>query len=145
MLASMQGIVDQLGDTMQMAGVGIGLVAGFMVFNAFLMSITQRRQQIGALRALGMTRGQVMRLVLGEALLTAIIGTIVGVIAGPLMGYGVIEVARVALAGVFAFEPGSPAASSVAVAVAVGIGITLLAVAIPAAGSGPAGRAAREP
>src|SRR5512139_959138 len=59
MMASMQGIIDQLGDTMQMAGVGIGLVAGFMVFNAFLMSITQRRQQIGALRSLGMTRRQV--------------------------------------------------------------------------------------
>ena len=80
MLASMQGIIDQLGDTMQMAGVGIGLVAGFMVFNAFLMSITQRRRQIGALRSLGMTRGQVMRLVLGEALVTAVIGTLAGVL-----------------------------------------------------------------
>ncbi|MEE8389437.1 MAG: FtsX-like permease family protein, partial [Anaerolineae bacterium] len=71
-------------------GVAILVAAGFLIFNAFAMAITQRKRQIGALRALGMTRRQVMRLVLVEALLIGGIGTLLGLVAGPLLGGGLI-------------------------------------------------------
>ena len=80
------GLLDQLDSMLTLVGVGITFAAGFLVFNAFAMSITQRRRQIGALRLLGMTRRQVMRLVLGEALVTGSAGTLVGLVAGPLLG-----------------------------------------------------------
>ena len=85
-----QGLFDQLAMMLNLIGVVITVAAGFLVFNAFGMSITQRRQQIGALRSLGMTRGQVIRLVLLEGLLTAIIGVVVGLVVGPMMGRGII-------------------------------------------------------
>ena len=58
----MTGLLEYLGQMLALVGVGISVAAGFLVFNAFLMSVTQRRQQIGSLRSLGMTRQQVMRL-----------------------------------------------------------------------------------
>jgi ABC-type lipoprotein export system ATPase subunit len=47
----------------------VALAAGFMVFNACLMSVMQRRQPAGVLRALGMTRRQVLPFMFAEALL----------------------------------------------------------------------------
>ena len=43
----------------------MGAVIGLM--NIMLVSVTERTQEIGMLRAVGMTRGQVVRMVLAEA------------------------------------------------------------------------------
>jgi putative ABC transport system permease protein len=62
------------------------LVGLFLIFNAFAVSVTQRRAQIGILRALGVTRGQIQSLFLGESLLLGLLGSIAGVAAGILLG-----------------------------------------------------------
>ncbi|MEE8392010.1 MAG: adenylate/guanylate cyclase domain-containing protein, partial [Anaerolineae bacterium] len=90
----------------------------------------------GALRALGMTRRQVMQLVLVEALLTGGIGTLLGLVAGPLLGGGLIALPRGAgaLLGttLAVFGESSISLSSFVVATALGMGITSLSVLIPA-------------
>jgi putative ABC transport system permease protein len=59
------------------------LVAGaFVILNAFLMNLGERRRQLAILRALGATRAQVHRLLLREALLLGIAGTLVGIALG---------------------------------------------------------------
>ncbi len=63
-------------------GLIILFAAGFVILNAFAMSVTGRTREIGALRALGMTRRQVMRAVLAEAGLLGLLGTGVGGLAG---------------------------------------------------------------
>jgi putative ABC transport system permease protein len=63
-------------------GLIILFAAGFVILNAFAMSVTGRMREIGALRALGMTRRQVMRGVLAEAGLIGSIGTVAGVLIG---------------------------------------------------------------
>ncbi|MBP7694097.1 MAG: ABC transporter permease, partial [Anaerolineales bacterium] len=128
-----QGLWSQLDPAFKGIGAGIMLAAGFLIFNTFAMSVTQRRQQIGALRALGMTRGQVLRMVLTEALLVGGAGTVLGVLLGPLVGRGLIALMRSlqnSLLNVFVSAEPSPL--SYGLAIALGLGITLLASLVPA-------------
>ncbi len=129
----MTGLLEQLGATLQMVGVGITLAAGFLIFNAFAMAVTQRRRQIGALRALGMTRRQVLRLVLVESLAVGGLGTLFGLVAGPLLGKGTIALMKVILGeGVFVFSTSNPSLSSLLLATVLGMGIALLSALVPA-------------
>src|SRR5437762_12796886 len=56
------------------------LIGIFLIFNAFSVSVSQRRVQIGILRALGQTRVQIQGMFLGESLVLGAIGSIVGVV-----------------------------------------------------------------
>lgn len=80
------GLFGQLKPMLTFLGGAVAAAAGFLVFNAFLMAVTQRRREFGALRAVGMTRKQVLGLVLFEALLVGGAGTLAGLFAGPLLG-----------------------------------------------------------
>jgi putative ABC transport system permease protein len=64
----------------------LALVCGvFLIYNTMVFSVVQRRTLIGTLRALGVTRGQVFALVLGEAAIVALLGTAAGLGAGVLL------------------------------------------------------------
>ncbi len=112
-------------------GVGLMMLsaAGFLIYNAFAMSVTQQQRQIGLLRAVGMTREQVLRLVLVEALFTGGLGTALGVLGGPLVGNGILS--AMAYFGVETGR-GRVAPGSVALALVMGLGISLLSALIPA-------------
>ena len=129
----MTGLLDQLGRMLVLVGVMITIAAGFLVFNAFAMSITQRRRQIGALRSLGMTRRQVMRLVLVEALIIGGLGTLLGLVAGPLLGRGTIALMKALLGeGIFVFAESAASFPILLLAAVLGTGVTLLSVLVPA-------------
>ncbi len=51
----------------------------FIIYNTFAIAVTQRRSEIGILRALGATRGQIRTLFLVESALTGLAGTLLGV------------------------------------------------------------------
>ncbi|MBL9165259.1 MAG: ABC transporter permease [Planctomycetaceae bacterium] len=68
-----------------MARAFIILVAVFVITNTFLISVTQRRRQLGILRAIGGSRGQIAALVMSEALVMGVVGTIVGSLIGVLI------------------------------------------------------------
>jgi len=54
----------------------------FIIYNTFAIAVTQRRSEIGILRALGATRGQIRTLFLVESALTGLAGTMLGIVAG---------------------------------------------------------------
>lgn len=54
----------------------------FIIYNTFAIAVTQRRAEIGILRALGATRGQIRTLFIAESALTGLAGTALGVLAG---------------------------------------------------------------
>ena len=54
----------------------------FIIYNTFAIAVTQRRGEIGILRALGATRGQIRTLFLMESALTGLAGTALGILAG---------------------------------------------------------------
>jgi putative ABC transport system permease protein len=65
----------------------IALTIGlFLIFNVFSVNVTQRRTQIGVLRALGVTRARIQHMFLTESLLLGIAGSGLGIAAGVLMG-----------------------------------------------------------
>jgi putative ABC transport system permease protein len=57
----------------------------FIIYNTFAIAVTQRRAEIGILRALGATRGQIRTLFLSESAMTGIAGTLAGIGFGVLM------------------------------------------------------------
>ncbi len=60
-------------------------VASLGVTNTIMASVRSRRWQFGVLRSIGVTRGQLLRLVLAEALLLGVVGCALGLAAGGLM------------------------------------------------------------
>jgi putative ABC transport system permease protein len=65
-----------------LGGAGALVVGLFLVYNAFSVSVAERRHDIGVWRALGATRGQVAGLFAGEAALLGLLGAALGVPAG---------------------------------------------------------------
>lgn len=76
------------GQIQKFAGVAyaqevvVGLVAALGVVTALLISVLQRRRELGILRAVGATQSQVLRSVLAEALLMGVIGAAIGLVVG---------------------------------------------------------------
>ncbi len=60
----------------------LGILAATTVINTILMSVIERTREIGALRAMGFTRGTVIKLILTEAFLIGLVATIIGVVIG---------------------------------------------------------------
>jgi putative ABC transport system permease protein len=65
-------------------GLGVvGLIVGAVgVANIMVISVLERRSEIGLRRALGATKGQIRTQFLSESILLALIGGVVGVLAG---------------------------------------------------------------
>jgi putative ABC transport system permease protein len=68
--------------------IGFSLViAAIGLVNSLSLSVLQRRREIGLLRALGFTRGQVRRMVLAESVQLTIVGGGVGLVLGVVYGW----------------------------------------------------------
>jgi putative ABC transport system permease protein len=112
------------------AGVAL-FVGAFIIFNTFSITVAQRVREFGMVRSLGATRGQVLRNVIGEALVVGIIASVIGLAAGVGIAAGIL-----ALFDAVGF--GLPAAGieikprTVIVALIVGVLVTLVAAIIPA-------------
>ncbi|HEX6166683.1 MAG TPA: FtsX-like permease family protein [Acidimicrobiales bacterium] len=63
------------------AGVAL-VVAAFSIYNTFSILVAQRSREAALLRALGASRGQVLRSVAVEALIVGVIASAVGILAG---------------------------------------------------------------
>jgi putative ABC transport system permease protein len=66
-------------DVMALIAIVVGSLG---VVNTLTMSVIERTQEIGMLRAVGMTRGQVVRMVLAEAGLMGLFGGLLGLATG---------------------------------------------------------------
>ncbi len=128
-----EGLFGQIDPVLKGIGAAVSAAAGFIIFNAFGMSLTQRRQQLGLLRTLGITRGQVLGVVLAEAALIGGAGVALGLAAGPALGRGLIVILKSLdspVLGAFIEEP--PGGETLALAAGLGLAVTLLAALLPA-------------
>jgi putative ABC transport system permease protein len=104
-------------------------VAGIGIMNVMLVSVSERTREIGLLKALGVTRGQVVAVFLAEAAILSTIGGLIGVALGFALGRAVI----------FVFPEYPVAAPAWAVFAAIGVSVAVGLV----FGVLPAQRAAR--
>jgi putative ABC transport system permease protein len=105
-------------------------VGAFLIYNAFYMTVIERTREIGMLRTVGMTRGQIAVQVLTQAAVLGAVGAALGVGAGLLLSKGLIRVMELLLAQ----EVGqvNVPLEDLAVSVSVGLAVTLVAATIPA-------------
>jgi putative ABC transport system permease protein len=67
---------------MQMSSILALIVAIYIILNSFTIAVDQRRKEIGILRSLGVSRGSIQRMFLGEAMIIGGIGSVAGIAAG---------------------------------------------------------------
>jgi putative ABC transport system permease protein len=107
------------------------LVGAFIIFNAFSMTVAQRRREFAMLRALGASRRQVLLTITGEALVMGILASVLGIFVGLGIAAGILKL--FAAANIDIPHSGLVLAPrTVIVALAVGIIVTLLSAVIPA-------------
>jgi putative ABC transport system permease protein len=82
LLARFENMIQRFAGVAYAQEIVVGLVAAFGVVFALLISVIQRRSELGVLRAVGATQGQVLRSVLAEAFLMGVIGTSIGLVIG---------------------------------------------------------------
>lgn len=82
------GLIDRVFQLAYLQQVVVAVVASLGIVMAVMISVLQRRRELGLLRAVGATRPQVMRSILAEALLMGLLGTFLGILIGlPLEWY----------------------------------------------------------
>lgn len=113
MLANFTNIIGAL--TAGLAGIAaISLaVAGILIMNVMLVSVSERTGEVGLLKALGARRGQILAMFLTEALMISGQGALLGVAAGVALVY--------AAAGIFPDLPLAPSPLWIAIVIALAL------------------------
>jgi putative ABC transport system permease protein len=110
----------------------IGVVVGaFIIFNTFTILVAQRTRELGLLRAMGATGGQVVGSVVIEAFLVGAVASAVGLLAGVALGDGLLDLLRTLGLNL---PPTSTVVlgRTIVVSCAVGVLVTVVAALIPA-------------
>jgi putative ABC transport system permease protein len=80
--AQLESLLTNFNGSMQMSSVQALLIGIFLIYNIFSVAVIRRRGEIGTLRALGATRGEITRLFLAEAAVVGLLGSALGLWAG---------------------------------------------------------------
>jgi len=110
-------------------------VGAFLIQNTFQIMVAQRSRELALLRALGATRRQVTRMVLGEAAVVGGVGSLLGIAGG-------VALAALIRLAFETFGGDLPAAGfrilprTVAVSLGAGLTVTLLSALVPARAAG---------
>jgi putative ABC transport system permease protein len=111
------------------------LVGTLLIYGAVNFAVLQRRTILGVLRALGATRGEVLRVVLGEAAVLGLAGAIGGTLLGMLIGRSLVGLVSRTINDLYfavAVREVSVSAATLGKALAAGLGTALVAALLPA-------------
>ena len=114
----------------------IALVVGaFLIYNAISVSVVRRRAEIGVVRALGASRGNVFFAFLGEAAGIGLAGALLGLPLGRVLASGAVNLMALTVQMLYvSSRPGEVAlsSSSVLLAIVVGAGVAIASALAPA-------------
>ena len=128
--AFLADLIDRVYVLAFLQQIVVGIVAALGVITALLISVLQRKRELGLLLAVGATPGQVVRSVLAEALLMGVFGTALGILIGLPMEWYVLRVVLLEESG-FLFEMVVPWRTGFGIA-AGAMGVAALAGLLPA-------------
>ena len=79
-------------------GIAI-IVAGLGIINTLIISVSERKRELGVIRAIGGLKGQIRKMVFLEAIAIAFIGVAVGALGGMLSTYFLVRTAATMIGG----------------------------------------------
>src|SRR5581483_1980740 len=108
----------------------------FIIYNSFSIAVTQRRSEIGILRALGASRRQIRNLFLVESAVSGLVGSLAGIALGIVMARLLVGTISSMLEGIYGVaEKAEEVAADprlLATALAVGVITSIIAAWLPA-------------
>jgi putative ABC transport system permease protein len=108
----------------------------FIIYNTFQIAVTQRRSEIGILRALGATRRQSRMLFLGESVVAGLVGSLLGLLVGIAIARGMTGYIGSLLGEIYGIAQRADEISTnpmlMAFAVVLGVVASVVAAVIPA-------------
>ena len=135
-------VVDEINEFFDLLGtflLGLGgislVVAGVSILNVMLMSTVERREEIGVMRAVGVTRRDVLRVLIAEAGLIGALGAVLGTLLTVVVVVGLV-VSTSAVDPTIALDPTNGYYLLLALGFGVGVGLV--------SGAYPAWKAANE-
>ncbi len=131
-----QSMLSVYSMTMTITSLFALFIGMFIIYNAFAIAVTERRSEVGILRALGARRGQIRRLFLAESAIEGLVGSALGVLLGSLMARSIAGYIGGLLEGVYGVAERAEEVSAdprlVALAMTVGVVTSMVAAWIPA-------------
>jgi putative ABC transport system permease protein len=114
----------------------IALFVGFfLIYNTVSVSVVQRKKEIGTLRCIGMRRGELLRWIISEALILALLGALAGCVFGWLLAQAALVAVGETVRNLYSsmgLITGGLTLQELALAVASGVGVAVLAALHPA-------------
>ena len=108
----------------------------FIIYNSFAIAVTERRSEIGILRALGATRRQIRTLFLVESAVTGLIGSIGGLVFGLVIARGIAATIGNLMSDVYGVAQQADEISTspllLTISLLIGIATSIVAALIPA-------------
>jgi putative ABC transport system permease protein len=108
----------------------------FIIYNSFSIAVTQRRAEIGILRALGAPRHQVRNLFLIESAASGVMGSVAGIALGIVMARGMVGSISNMLEGIYGVAERAEEVSAdprlLGAAMAIGVLTSMIAAWLPA-------------
>ena len=122
--------------SMNISSVFALFIGMFIIYNSFAIAVTQRRSEIGILRALGAPRGQIRNLFLVESAASGLIGSVAGIVLGIFMARGMVGSISNMLEGIYGVAERAEEVSAdprlLGAAIAIGITTSMIAAWLPA-------------
>jgi putative ABC transport system permease protein len=124
-IAQQTAILDKMVAMIQILLALAVLVAVLGIINTLALSVLERTRELGLLRAIGLRRGQTMRMVTVEAVVISVFGALLGMAVGSGLGAAVVRALKSQGFGVLAF-PWQDMAMYVALAAVIGVVAAIL-------------------
>ncbi|MDQ2675447.1 MAG: FtsX-like permease family protein [Actinomycetota bacterium] len=132
---SAKEINDQIGSFLTPALLALSgaavLVGAFIIFNTFSITVAQRSREFAMLRALGVTRSQIVRVVVAEAAVIGLVASGLGILAGIGFAAGINALFDASGYGI-PHSGAEVAPRTIVIGFAVGLGVTVASSVAPA-------------